>query len=168
MITLDQIRERCIEVGNCWEWQGGTSNGLPKIYVPGKDGKRGGHTPARRYVMKLMGTKLEQGQLVSPKCGNSLCIAPHHAVISNRSEVALRMHANGFSKTAAFRAKIGAIGRARSKLTPEIVQEMRLSGLTTRAAGKKYGISQYSAWRIMSGNAWKDYSSPFAGLVRQN
>ena len=165
MITLDQIRERCTEVGNCWEWDGGTSNGFPKIYVPGKDGKRGGHTPARRYVMKLMGVELEKWQTASPKCRNPLCVAPHHAVAMTRSEVASRAHATGFSRTATFRAKSGAVSRARSKLSLETVQEMRLSGLSTRAAAKKYGISQYAAWRVISGNSWQDYSSPFAGLM---
>ena len=167
MITLDQIRERCTEVGNCWEWDGGTSNGFPKIYVPGKDGKRGGHTPARRYVMKLMGVDLQRGQLASAKCGNPLCVAPHHAVAMTRAEVSSRAHATGYSRSATFRAKSGAVSRARSKLSLEVAQEMRLSGLSTRAAAKKYGISQFAAWRVMSGKHWNDYSSPFAGLVRQ-
>ena len=36
MITIDQIRARCAEVGDCWIWQNAVSNtGYPIIKVKG-------------------------------------------------------------------------------------------------------------------------------------
>jgi hypothetical protein len=73
--TLDDLKARTAEVGDCWEWQCGYQNH--------------GKTPAVVYIDKRMsgrrlalmlakpGQKLD-GKVVIAKCGNHKCVNPDH------------------------------------------------------------------------------------------
>ena len=64
-------------------------------------------------------------------------------------------------------AKISATQRRKvGKLTPEIVAEIRASDATLKELSEKYGIAKSTVGDIRRFEGWKDYSSPFMGLMR--
>jgi hypothetical protein len=48
MLKLEQIKDRCIEVGDCWEWQGCLDHTAPVVRMPSEGGKSGKLVPVRR------------------------------------------------------------------------------------------------------------------------
>ena len=40
-ITIQEIKDRTDEVGECWIWKRGTTSGYPQLKVPGRACKRG-------------------------------------------------------------------------------------------------------------------------------
>jgi len=65
-------------------------------------------------------------------------------------------------------AALSAKRRKTATLTIGLVREMReeaSNGMTTRQAGKKYGVSQGTAADAIAFRTWKDYSNPFVGLM---
>ncbi len=165
MITLDQIRERCIEVGNCWEWSQGCDHRAPVMRLPAVDGVKGKIVPVRRYVLELMGLALGPGQFACSKCGNYRCVAPHHAMGMTRAELQLRTaQLSGYQQSLTRRAKISAARRTTAVLTLEAAQEMRALGLTTREAARRYGVAQSTAADAIAGRTWVDFHNPFSQL----
>ena len=64
-------------------------------------------------------------------------------------------------------AKIAATKRATNgKLTPEQAHEIRTGTDRLRDVAERMGIAYATAHRIRTGQAWRDYGSPFAGLMR--
>ena len=60
------------------------------------------------------------------------------------------------------------VSQTTAKLTMEQVQEMRqlrAEGVTTHEAAKRYGITQGAAAKVMRGDSWRDYSSPYTQLM---
>lgn len=159
----DYIHARCIEDGDCWIWQGGRAgNGTPTMHPPG-GGKQVG---ARRYLAAGMGRAIE-GRVVTTTCGNKMCLAPEHVLVVTYSRQGKLNHArSGYASNIARCKKISDSKRALySKITPEQASAIRSSTETNKVLGQRYGIAAATAQRIRVGGAWKDYTSPFAGLV---
>lgn len=160
--SLEAIRANCDEVGDCWEWRG-AMDGTAPVMRPAGSSKL---VPVRRVVMKLAGKKLAEGQLACAKCVNKRCVAPAHAVGLTRHQLQLRTaKVTKYGSSPVRSAKIAASRRKRSHITPEIVDQMRASGLTSRAAAAAFGCGQTAASEILGGRSWRDYSNPFAGLL---
>lgn len=159
--SLEAIRANCDEVGDCWEWRG-AMDGTAPVMRPAGGSKL---VPVRRVVMKLSGKKLADGHLACAKCLNKRCVAPAHAVGLTRHQLQLRTaKVTQYGSSPVRRAKIARERRKRSHITPEIVDQMRASGLNSRAAGAAFGCGQSAASDILGGRTWIDYTSPFAGL----
>ncbi len=159
--SLEAIRANCHEVGDCWEWRGAMDDTAPVMRPAGSRRL----VPVRRLVMTLAGKSVE-GLLACAKCLNDRCVAPEHAVGLTRKQLQQRTaQVTRYGRSAARSAKLATARRQRSHLTDEIVAEMRASGLSTRAAAAAFGCGQSAAADILAGRTWKDYSSPFAGMV---
>lgn len=79
--TLDDIKARCIEVGDCWEWQGAMAgDGQPRHRMNGKDCK------AHQTAFQFAGKKKPHGMYLVRCCGNLSCVNPAHIVPMTRSE----------------------------------------------------------------------------------
>lgn len=157
------IYARCKEDGDCWIWQRGTSgNGTPTMHPPG-GGKQIG---ARRYLAAGLGLSIED-RFVTTTCRNKLCMAPEHLLVVTRSKLGKLNHAHtGYASNIARCKKISDTKRERyAKITAAQAAEIRNSDETGEAVALRIGISKATAQRIRAGGIWKDYSSPFAGLM---
>ena len=69
-ITIQEIKDRTDEVGECWIWKRGTTSGYPQLKVPGRACKL-----VRRLVVELDGRPAEVRQPVITTCGASPGVA---------------------------------------------------------------------------------------------
>ena len=67
--TIDTLRARCDEVGDCWIWRG--ARGIPKINL------HGSAVPARRALREMVDHIAPRpGMRVAAACGQQQCISP--------------------------------------------------------------------------------------------
>ena len=155
--TLDRLRARCVEVGDCWEWQGYfTSTGQPGVRW------HSNNTSARRVALQLVNpTPPEPGQdYALCTCGNPRCINPKHARWASKSECMLAGHRKNLRSDLPRAAKIAATQRAtRAKITMAQAQDIRTSTDTLVQLAARYGISRNYVSRIRAHQAWRDYTS---------
>ena len=159
-ITIQEIKARTDEVGDCWIWQKCTSSGYPQIKVAGCACKL-----VRRIVVALDGRPAEPRQPVITTCGEQKCVNPAHLRSSTISAVGKRAAAAGGWKGKARGSKIAAKKRATGKLTMEIAREIRMSVESGPVLSARYGVDKSLVNRIKRGHAWKDYTNPFGGLM---
>lgn len=161
-ITLDEIKARCEEVGECWLWQGATSdNGYPIM-------KRGGGPCllVRRVVADIKGTPPAARQPVVVTCGEKCCCNPAHVRFSTVKKVAEAAAKAGAYSSIDRCAKVAKARRIApgAKLDEGKARDIRLSAKTSAALATEYGVSLSLIKSIRAGRAWKDYASPFARL----
>jgi hypothetical protein len=87
--TLDAIRARCRECGECLEWTGpDNGNGFPKCYSR----FHGRHMAARRAVWECHHRKrLPRRRLVTVSCDNLRCLNPKHLALTTKAQVSHRV-----------------------------------------------------------------------------
>ena len=159
--TIQTIHARCTEVGDCWEWQGGTTGtGHPCVRHDGKT------VLVRRLVMQLAGRPLRPSDRAMTTCENILCVNEDHLTPRTHRQVMARQGELGKLSEPARIAKIASTHRARrGKITMDDARAIRASDETHEQAALRYGIHpnriasirQYKCWRELEGN-------PFVGL----
>jgi hypothetical protein len=147
------LQERVIERDGCWIWQHYAKDGLPQTKIGGK------MTTVRRHIYDATHVPLTGKRIASMRCDSPLCVHPDHIAGRTRSE-ALR----GKPKPAGHSTKIARARRASSKVTMEDVREIRASDETCVQLAERYGISRSCVSTIRRHEAWRELSSPFAGL----
>jgi len=163
---IEWFLQNSIEDGDCWIWQRACStNGTPKVTIV--ENSIHHQWAVRRYIATLLRMEIE-GKLVTNKCGNQRCVCPDHLLIVSKKRMAdLIVQRTGHPHRIERNAKISATQRRKvGKLTPEIVAEIRASDATLKELSEKYGIAKSTAGDIRRFEGWKDYSSPFMGLMR--
>lgn len=157
--TVQSLKEKTIEDGDCWEWQGYCANGTPSVSHDGK------MISVRRLFTQLLGGQLREGYYV-PKCGNKICVNPQHTTYNDPKQHMKKANRNAL-KSPTRRLKIQLYKRATvAKLTQEKADEIRSSSETSRVLAARYGVDKSIICRIKSGQAWVNLSNPFAGLIR--
>ena len=161
MITIDQIRARCAEVGDCWIWQGATSNtGYLIIKVKGCNCQF-----VRRVVFRLGGLHLQPRQPVITTCEDKLCVNPEHLRSSTVADVAKAAAQRGAFSGLARAAKIAASKRSTAaKLDMEKAREIRVSEESGPVLAARYGVNKSVINNIKRGVSWKDHTNPFFAL----
>lgn len=161
-MTLDDIKARCEEEGECWHWKhyGGVNGNYPQARIGGK-----WHN-VRRMTWEAANGPIRKGLRIVPCCGNRRCINPDHMKAlteSQKSKLA--------AKRGAFSSPVrgAAISRAqrgkRSKLTDACAADIRASIEPAPVLAERYGVSTSLVHSIRRGNRWREYTaSPFAGL----
>lgn len=141
-------------------WTGATDdNGVPQMRLPG-DRKV---YPARRVLLEAMG-KRTKGLLATTRCDNKACMAEDHVVLWTRKQLQAR-NGKKYAGNAARSARLALASRARSKLSMEDARLIRDTGMNWREVMERYGVSESTAYDVIAGRHWKDYSNPFAGLM---
>lgn len=159
--TLSDMKARCEEVGECWEWQYGFQNHgrTPCVSYLGL------RMAARRLALMLhTGSSLE-GMLVMYTCGNKACVNPDHLKSMTKEKAMSKLAAKASTK--ARNVKIAATKRAQSHVTPSIAHEIRLSTERSDTLAKRHGVSKSTVYAIRRGekhttNVW---SGLFTGLT---
>lgn len=158
--TLDTIRMRCAEEGECLIWQQGTDAcGYPQMTAPGFKTKS-----VRRIVLELDGRKPRPRRPTMATCGSKLCVLPTHLVTTTTRGVGRAAAARGAFSRPDRIAKVAAAKRAAGKLTTAKAQEIRLSVEPAHVLAEKYSVHKSLINRVRKGERWRDLSSPFAGL----
>jgi len=155
--TLDDVKARCEEVGNCWEWQLGYQNkGRTPAAAYGKI-----RLGARRLAWMLANGPLPEGWVVVSTCGNYRCVNPEHIKIMPERQARSKLSSKPISS--ARRAKIIATRRARHGVAPEIrVAALEMEGsCVTVGAALGIGASTVSKIRRSA-----PANNPWFGLVR--
>lgn len=159
MTTLDKIKSRCEEVADCWIWQGYTTKiGYPMAKIGGKA------QLVRRVVCELDGRPPAPRQPVAARCNDKLCCKPAHLYPSSIKVIAKAAAKRGAFSSADRAAKIAATKRAAGKLTMEKAREIRMRPESAPVLAPIYGVDKSLINKVRSGKAWRDMSSPFAGL----
>lgn len=158
---LERVRARCIEIGDCWEWQGAMQScgATPTMRVGGNV------IGVRRLLLQQAGVDVE-GKTCTYKCGNKLCVNPDHLQAIGRSKLSRRNAKEmKHSLNVLRRARLAERARAHSKLTRQLVEEIRAAEGRQADIAARYGVSQSLVSAIKRNAKWRDYNSPFAQLI---
>lgn len=155
-IRLSDLLARTIEEGDCLIWAGYANKGkFPQWRI-------GGHLwLVRRLIWSLSHEAMPRGQ-VGTHCGSPLCVHPNCLVDRSRAKAQ-----RGILLTASHKANIATGRRAKSRLTMDVVREIRASDEPSVNVDRRLGLSIGYTSRIRLGLAWKDRASPFSGLGAQ-
>ena len=90
-MTLDDIKSRCTEVGDCLEWQGYYERNHP----------RSAGQSVRRIVYELVHGPVESDpkKVVTMTCDNHRCVHPDHLAYVKKTVVARRVASSGHRAT---------------------------------------------------------------------
>jgi len=159
--TLESLKEKTIEVGECWEWQGAFGNKVPHVYHAGN------LVSVRRLFTELLGEKTPEGGFLIPSCNNVICVNPDHTRWYNKKRFYTRA-ANNAAKSPTRAVKIQIYKRAHNaKLDESKAENIRASDLPSRELAQLYGVNKTLICKIRAGRAWVNLSNnPFAGLMR--
>lgn len=159
-MTLDDIKARCEEVGDCWIWQGGCDgHGRPVL----SQNRRSVY--ARRYVRELVdGAPVPAGKVAASRCGDRKCISPHCSVVATTREKARMASARGAYLNPSRDAKVVLKRRAASRFSEEVIERVRQADGPAYRIAAEVDMSVSHVKAIRRGDARKPLSSPFAGL----
>lgn len=119
--------------------------------------------PARRVIFQfLRGPAKPERQIgVRAKC-HCLCVDPEHLVSRTKAQAG-----KGHVVKLATKVKIAQTRRRQSsKLDSATVQAIRNSDNAGRALAEEHQVSNSLVSRIRRGSAWREYTGPWAGLMR--
>lgn len=162
LTTLDMIKARCIECGDCWEWQGGLiGGGHPQVRYKGQCGS------ARRAVYELSGGRLYQKSFIVTTCENRLCLNPAHLKQMTQAQYMQKLGALGVQGGLVRTANVARGKQAQAgKITMADARQIRQSDEPVKSLAERYGLSPERIYRIRKGTAWREYTNnPFIGLM---
>ena len=160
-MKLQTLLSRTDEIGDCLIWTSTIgATGYPVINTGGQVHH------ARRLMHTLSGGIIGAGQVVRATCEDKRCINPAHLYTTTRKKVAQSSGKKGLMGGPIRAAATSARHRKNSKLTEAAAVEIRASSESGKALAQRFGITTQHANNIKRGTAWRDYSSPFLGLMR--
>lgn len=130
--------------GGCWIWTAGKNkNGYGAIGVDCRIER------AHRVSWFLHFGPIPEKMHVLHKCDNPACVAPHHLFLGDHLTNMLDKEAKGRANQ-----PIGARNKA-SKLTVEMVREIKLSNESQQILAERYGVTDGAINHIKMGRTWK-------------
>jgi len=155
-IGLEWLRARAVDDGcGCLEWGRYCIHGVyPAAKIAGRTW----------YVRRLLwaltrGREVPSGMDVCASCDTPLCVHPDHLVLRRPSS-----RSAGVPKSAHHRMATALAMRSRSKLTGEMVRDIRASDEANAVLDQRYGLFSGHVAKIRAHARWQDHSSPFARL----
>jgi hypothetical protein len=122
--------------------------------------------PVRKALLKEAGKTLRKTDRCYTSCRNPLCVNPDHIQILHvkqlMSKLADLSHLSGGTVRA---QKIANSRRVKSRLTMDIIRQIRSEERTAPQAAHEYGISCSYYNRIRRNEVWKDTANPFLRLA---
>lgn len=153
---LAWLQERAIERDGCWVWLHSCQDGCDP-----RAGRHNKSVAVRRYVYNATHPEPIDGKqcaVVLETC-DALCVHPDHIQAASRSS-----RQKGRKQSRDHSLAISKAMRARSRLTPEIVSQIRASDEPGVVLARRFGIDDSYVSDIRAQRAWADHASPFAGL----
>lgn len=157
-MTLDDIKARCTEDGDCWRWDGPVgTNKHPRI----------ASRSARQIVYRMAHGAVPRGRVISVNCECIDCLNPEHLEATTKSKAAAKAFEKRPDIVRARAKKTADWFRAnRAKLSSEDATQIRHSSEPACVVAQRFGVCRQTVVQIKSGKFWKDYSNPFAALLR--
>lgn len=146
---------KCKHVENgCIEWQGcRTQDGYGEFMARPKKWR------AHRLAWTMANGDVPMGMCVCHRCDNPACVNVEHLFIGTHSENMMDCASKGrripgkeFIR-AALRDKRGA-ANPRAKLTPQAIDQIRMSELPVSSLAVLHGVSKASIYNAKSGRTW--------------
>jgi hypothetical protein len=162
--TLDSLKARTIEEGDCWLWQGYLQNNTPQVASYKNGGKR--MVSVRKLIRELETGRQQPKGHYSNTCGECSCVNPDHTIWRSNHMHMRSMGRGRGSVTKAAKLREYRVSTGQVKLSESKAQEIRLSDDSGPVLAERYGVSRGLINRIKRGRAWRVLSSPFAGLFR--
>lgn len=145
------------EISGCAVWQAHASLGKhPMMRMQDRA------VPARRVIFEFLRGPIPAERQVGtrPRC-HCLCVEPTHLVARTKAQAG-----KGHPVKLATRIKIAETQRRRSKLDLATVQEIRAGDRPGTEVAADLQVSVSIVSRIRRGDAWREYTGPWAGLMR--
>lgn len=159
--TLDDLKGRCIvndETG-CWDWQGATTEGQPRVWLRNPDtGVHQTMTGTRAAFALAKGFAVPDGMTAyrRPVCC-ARCVNPDHVRVGTKAKACAVLAASGKLKGNPLRAAMNTaiVRRTRARLSPQIVEEIRASSETNTALAARYGVGHQAISAVRLGKNWR-------------
>lgn len=172
-MKLEDLKGRCRIEGGCWIWAGSvTKQGIPRVWAPDFT-LHGGEKRAQtgRRAMWHVKTKkpIPEGWRVFGTCGEAACINPAHAICEPVADRGKRVAEAGDLKGSVRRIMANrAIGRLRSGMTPDLVNEINRSPESGQALARRLSISPQVVSKVRTGKllCLQPVGGLFTGLMR--
>ena len=149
-LTLDEIKARCEEFGECWIWR----QGVNSVGVPIARSRNKTVTVRREVACLHNGREPRKGYFVISACQDRLCVAPKCARVLSASQYVRWLNDTGRFNTPAVAIAKSVAAAARSALSNQAAREVRDSiraGADRGEVARQYGISRSYANRIAKG-----------------
>lgn len=169
-MKLADIRERCRVEDGHWIWVGAFSRGVPRIWAPdfSKGGKMSSQPGARAVWHVKTGKPIPAGWRVFATCEVDGCIAPQCIACQHPAERGAQIAATGVLKgSIRHRVNSRKTGRARSKLTPELIERIKTDPEKGYVLAQKLGISKSTVSKVRKHGvpAFEPVGGMFNGLL---
>lgn len=155
--TLADLKARCEEVGECWEWQRYiNSNNTPHVRYQGKP------MSARRVAWEMVNGPVPDGKRIAYTCGNYRCICPAHSAAVTATAVLANNLAN--ANEGLRRARIAATKRRQMGVSTAVVSAVKADATTLAATlASQLGVSEATVYKL---RRQARAVSPWGGLMR--
>lgn len=155
--SIEAIKAKCEILENgCWVWKGSNDgNKIPRMRLPGSRRLLN----VRRVMLDMLGVYV--GNLkATTTCNTLMCVCPDCVTASSPSQlIATAAKRTGYAQNPERNAQISASKRKGSRMTQELVNEIRSSPEATRAIARRLGFCQATIQSIRKGESWKDYGA---------
>jgi hypothetical protein len=155
--TLENLKARCLECGDCHLWQGSTNGaGHPKLQ----------HTSTRRVVWSLSsGQKVPAGRLVTVTCGKVTCVNPDHLALTSKADVSKKTNARWDVKLRRSASSARANREKLGKITMVIARQIRASEVTGKQLAIDLNVSESLVSMVRRNKSWVEHTgNVWAGL----
>lgn len=147
--TMDTVRSRCDEVGDCLIWTGPVNaSGYPYCCI---DGKR--HSLRSFVYFDLLGKPRRGGLRVATRCGNKLCLSEACLVGRSQADIIAAASAKRLALDPLFRRRLRAMPPV-VKLDEGKAEAIRNSDLPGRELALVYGVSMETIRAIRAHETW--------------
>ena len=162
--TVDGVKARVIEEGECWLWQGYIQNKTPQIahYIDGKKVM----VSVRKLLRELETGKPQPKGHYANTCGEYRCVNPDHTIYRSKDTHMRIMGRSKGSLTKSAKLREYRVSTGQVKLSESKAQEIRLSEDSGPVLADRFGVSRGLINRIKQGRAWRVLSSPWQGLFK--
>lgn len=137
------------KVRDCWNWQGSRIGG--GLWHGQWRNGNGEHELAHRAAWRLMRGEIPAGLCVLHKCDNASCCNPTHLFIGTQSD---NLHDMWHKKRGRPKSNSGE-AHGMSKLTDDIVREIRASPARGVDLARRFGVAPTTITDIRKRRIWK-------------
>ena len=140
-MTTNNLFDKVLIVGSCWEWQACTSQGYGVMRINGKK------CYAHRLSYEYFNNALKAKECVLHICDNRKCINPKHLRVGSKLD-------NSQDMVAKKRHPFGS-RRHNAKLTEDQIVEIRSDSRPIKVIASDYGVSKATVSMVRNHKIWK-------------
>lgn len=162
-ITLDFLKSKTEEVGECWIWQAGKSHKIPHLRAT-IDGQKKSMS-VKRWIAEYH-LKLDiKGKLITSSCFEHCCVNPDHIkVVSRKKLQQMWTDKLQFQQSATNKIKQSIARQKQFPRSDDLIQRILESNESCVKIAKKEGVSKTFVNNVKTGRYVKYSQNFFRGL----